>query len=97
MSIKCYRIEIHELNHLHLLRCLMQVKHLIELISGCYLTNLLLEVYHCLQLEYLLFSTHTKKCASDGVMPIPHPLVFPMVLSRVEFCNQFFSMFIWMV
>ena len=39
--------------------------------------------------------TH-KKCASGWVMPIHHPLVFLMVLSRVEFCHQFFSMFIWM-
>ena len=29
--------------------------------SGCYLTNLLLEVSHCLYFEYLLFGTHTKK------------------------------------
>ena len=35
-------------------------------------------------LEYLLFGTHTKKCASSGVMHNLHPLVFLMVLSRVE-------------
>ena len=38
--------------------------------------------------------TH-KKCAFGGVMPIPHPLVFLMVFSKVEFYHQFFSMFIW--
>ena len=37
------------------------------------------------------------KCASGGVMPISHPLVILMVLSKVEFCHQFFSMFIWMI
>ena len=48
----------------------------------CYLTNLLLEVSHCLELEYLLFGTHTKKIASGGIMPIPYPLVFLMVVKQ---------------
>ena len=35
--------------------------------------------------------------ASGWVMPIPHPLVFIMVLSKVEFYHQFLSMFIWII
>ena len=63
-------IEYYKKRSTYLLRCLMQIKHLIEKSSDCYLTNLILEVPHCLLLVYLLFGTHTKICASVGVMGI---------------------------
>ena len=59
------------------------------MLKSCTKKNITRSALYSKIVRILAVSYTHQKCASGRVMPIPHPLMFLMVLIKVEFCHQF--------